>query len=379
MNVGLALLTLFPGRAGGAETYVRGLVGAFAAGDGPEKTTALVNRQSERALRELASPQLEFQLVDSYRPGDSRVTRLLAMEAARLRTGRIARDVPSDINLIHYPVTVPIPKLKAVPRVVSLLDLQHHDLPKMFSPAERSFRRWAYDRAAREANEVITISEFSAERISSQLGIGRERIHVIHLGIDHARFAPDGPSAEIPGLPQRYIFYPANQWPHKNHELLLKAFERVDDPELHLVLSGQAASQSSHSAAAGRVIRLGHVDADQVAGLYRGAEALIFPSLYEGFGLPPLEAMACGCPVAASDLTAISEVCGDAALLFDPTDADAIAAAIKQVTTDGELRDRLRQAGTQQAAQFTWAKAAHQHLEVYEAALGLGGNSLKAK
>ena len=140
MNVGLALLTLFPRRAGGAETYVRGLVAAFAAGDGPEKTTALVSWQSEPALRELAGPQLKLQLVGSYRPGDSRVTRLLAMEVARLRSGRIARDVPSGIDLIHYPVTVPIPKLKGIPRVVSLLDLQHHDLPKMFSSASRAAR-----------------------------------------------------------------------------------------------------------------------------------------------------------------------------------------------------------------------------------------------
>jgi glycosyltransferase involved in cell wall biosynthesis len=372
MDVGLSLLTLFPGRAGGAETYVRGLLGAFAAGEGPELATLLTSRYSGPSVSEFVGERIRVVPVDSYRPGNSRLTRLIAMQTARLNNGRIAGDVPTGLDLIHFPVTVPIPKVKGLPTVVSLLDVQHHDLPAMFSPAERAFRRWGYDNAARQANQVITITQFSADRITELLGIAADRVHAIHLGIDHDLFTPNGPAATVAGLPDRYLYYPANSWPHKNHRRLIEAFSRVDDPELGLVLTGANSDVLNLRADDARVHHLGHIAETEVAGLYRGAEALIFPSLYEGFGLPPLEAMACGCPVAASNVGAVAEVCGDAALLFDPEDVGAIADVITRVTTEESLRAELAAAGTARAAEFTWRKTARKHLEVYQQALAGG-------
>ncbi len=369
MNVGFSLLTLFPGQAGGAESYVRGLLAAYAAGAGPEMTTALVSRHSAPVVERLAGPHLKVQHVPSYRPGDSDLTRLLAMGAARITPARTARDLPANLDLIHYPVTVPIPRLQGVARVVSLLDVQHHDLPGAFSAAERRFRRWAYDDSARQADQVITITSFSAERIAERLGIDRGRIHPIHLGIDHERFTPNGPTTNLHGLPERYLYYPANAWPHKNHKLLLDAFSQIEDPSLHLILTGSGDSAALMHSAGQRIHHLGHVPADHVAPLLRGAQALIFPSLYEGFGLPPLEAMACGCPVAASNTGAVAEVCGDAALLFDPTSSSAVAGAIEQITSDQALRDQLRQSGIARAAGFTWDATAKQHSAVYRQAL----------
>ncbi len=366
MNVGFSLLTLFPGQAGGAESYVRGLLAAYAAGAGPEMTTALVSRHSAPVVERLARPHLKVQHVPSYRPGDSELTRLLAMSAARITPARTARDLPANLDLIHYPVTVPIPRLQGVARVVSLLDVQHHDLPGAFSAAERRFRRWAYDDSARQADQVITITSFSAERIAERLGIDRGRIHPIHLGIDHERFTPNGPTSDLPGLPERYLYYPANAWPHKNHKLLLDAFSQIEDPSLHLILTGSGDTAAVIRGASERIHHLGHVAADQVAPLLRGAQALIFPSLYEGFGLPPLEAMACGCPVAASNTGAIAEVCGDAALLFDPGDIDALVNAIDRIAGDDTLRSDLTARGLQRAAQFTWEKTAHRHRDLYK-------------
>jgi len=369
VNVGFSLLTLFPGQAGGAETYVRGLLAAYAAGAGPEMTTALVSRHSAPAVERLARPHLKVQHVPSYRPGDSDLTRLLAMGAARITPARTARDLPANLDLIHYPVTVPIPRLPGVARVVSLLDVQHHDLPGAFSAAERRFRRWAYDDSARQADQVITITSFSAERIAERLGIDRGRIHPIHLGIDHERFTPNGPTSDLPGLPERYLYYPANAWPHKNHKLLLDAFSQIKDPSLHLILTGSGDTTALMRGAGERIHHLGHVAADQVAPLLRGAQALIFPSLYEGFGLPPLEAMACGCPVAASNTGAVAEVCDDAALLFDATSSSAIAGAIDRIASDKALRDQLRQSGIARAAGFTWNATANKHTAVYRQAL----------
>jgi len=373
MNVGISLLTLFPGRVGGSETYVRGLLGAFATGCGPELSTLLTTRHSGPSVAEFAGERIKIAPVASYRPGDSRLTRLVAMQTARINIARIARDVPPDLDLIHYPVTVPIPKLDGLPRVVSLLDVQHHDLQAMFSPAERAFRRWGYDNSAREADEVITITQFSADRISELLGIEPERIHAIHLGINHDLFKPDGPTPSTDGLPSRYLYYPANAWPHKNHSRLIEAFSRIDDPELELVLTGGGKGPLTVTDNSARVHHLGYVDEQEVAALYRGAEAMIFPSLYEGFGLPPLEAMACGCPVAASKTGAVAEVCGDAALLFDPNDVDAIEAAISRISSDARLRSELSEAGIKRAANFTWERTARRHLEVYRNALAAQG------
>jgi glycosyltransferase involved in cell wall biosynthesis len=369
MNVGIALLTLFPGRVGGAETYVRGLLGAFAAGDGPELATALVSSRSGPSLEEFAGPHLKLARVDAYQAGNSNLTRLLAMESARFRKRPIARDVPDGIDVIHYPVTVPIPDLVGVPKVVTILDTQHRDLPQMFSRAERTFRRWAYDRAARQADAVITNTDFSADRIVHHLGIRRDKIHVIQLGIDHDRFTPEGPTPEIAGIPKRYVYYPANAWPHKNHRRLLEAFGRVDDPGLSLVLTGREMGSNELTELGARVVHLGHVPESQVAALYRGAQALIFPSLYEGFGFPPLEAMACGCPVAVSDNGAAAEVCGDAVLRFDPRSVEEITDAIERVAGEEDLRARLRARGITQAARFTWAHTARLHREAYREAL----------
>ena len=138
------------------------------------------------------------------------------------------------------------------------------------------------------------------------------------------------------------------------------------------MLTGQPYGREGILAGRERVRHLGHVPAERLPAILRGAEAMVFPSLFEGFGLPPLEAMACGVPVAASDRGAVGEVAGDAALAFDPTDTEAIAAAIERVTSDEALRARLRERGLQRAARFTWAACADAHLAAYRAA-GLGG------
>ena len=135
--------------------------------------------------------------VRSYRPGHSFPTRALAIAAARALPGRPARDVPEGLDLIHFPVTVPIPKT-ALPRVTTVYDVQHHDLPQFFSPIERAYRRWAYDGAARSSNLVVTTSAWSKVRIVELLDIPPERVEVIHMGVDTTRFTPEEPSRRCP-------------------------------------------------------------------------------------------------------------------------------------------------------------------------------------
>jgi glycosyltransferase involved in cell wall biosynthesis len=343
-HVALSLLTLFPGRVGGSETYVRGLIGEL----GDARLTLLANRHvgAEYAGR-------PARRVPAYRPGDSDLTRFAAMSLGRVWPRIDGRE----FDVVHYPLTVPVPAVRGAPWVVSLLDVQHHELPHMFSWAERRFRSWAYDGSARRADQVITISEHARTGIVEKLGIPAERVHAIHLGVDHDLFKPDGPGPE--GLPARYVVYPANLWPHKNHDGLLRAWERVSDPDLHLVLSGQTYGKPAPSGP--RVTHVGHIPLEDMPALLRGAQAMVFPSLFEGFGLPVLEAMACGTPVAASDRGAIAEVAGTTALLFDPEDPEAIAAAIEAVTSGSDRRA----ASIEHAASFTWRATAAEHMRVY--------------
>jgi len=379
MRVGLALLTLFPGRVGGSETYVRGLLREYRAGNGPDDVTVLANRHVMESYRELAGGPVRLQHVASYRPGDGTATRMLAMAGAAALPGRAARDIPPDLDLVHYGVTVPIPATTA-PRVVTLHDVQHHDLPGLFSGAERAYRRWAYDGSARQATVVVTSSEFSRGRIVEKLRIEPERVEVVHFGIDAERFAPgpregDDQALDGLGVRRRFAFYPANLWPHKNHERLLEALALLGDPELQLVLTGQdygrlerLRGRARELGVDPRVHHLGHVPASALSALYRRAELLVFPSLYEGFGAPPLEAMACGCPVAASDRASIPEVCGGAALLFDPESPESIAATVRSALEDEDVRARLRSDGLERAKAFTWRVAAERHQAIYERA-----------
>jgi glycosyltransferase involved in cell wall biosynthesis len=377
VHVGYALLTLFPGRVGGSETNVRGLLGEYADGNGPERVTVLANRHVMAAYGEFARGPVALHHVASYRPGDSLPTRALAMAAARALPRLAARDVPAGLDVVHYPVTVPIPETN-VPRVVTVFDVAHHDLPRAFPRAERAYRGWAYDGAARDADIAVTPSAFSAGRLAELAGVDRGRIEVVHMAIDHDLFTPDpDPAADttLPPLPDRFVVYPANLWPHKNHDVLLDAFAQLDDPDLQLVLTGQPygrlprlRARAERLGIEARLHHLGHLPHAQVPALYRRARAMVFPSLYEGFGAPPLEAMACGLPVAASLRGSLPEVCGDAAHGFDPTSPSATAAAIAAVTADEPLRERLRAAGRERAGEFTWSAAAAAHRAIYERA-----------
>jgi glycosyltransferase involved in cell wall biosynthesis len=361
VHVALSLLTLFPGKSGGTETIVRALVRELARADGPDRFTLLTTPRVERALAPAGLPTVR---AARYRDGESAPARLGAMTAAALAPRAVALGLPADVDVVHYPVTIPIPRAPTA-TVVSLHDMQHHEHPEFFSAPERVFRRFAYDRAAMSADRVVTLSEHARAQIVERLGIPGERVDVAHCGVDHERFTPEPTDVDATlDLPERYLVYPANLWPHKNHERLLRAFVRADVPELHLVLTGQTYGRRLALPDA-RVRHLGHVPADWLPALYRRATAAVFPSLFEGFGMPPIEAMACGTPAAVSDRGATAEVCGDAALRFDPEDEEPIADAIRRIVEDGAAREQLRERGLQRAARYRWDGFAAVHLEAY--------------
>jgi glycosyltransferase involved in cell wall biosynthesis len=256
------------------------------------------------------------------------------------------------LDAIHYPFTVGYPRTK-LPAAVTVHDVLHRE--PLRSP-RRLVRRFTYDGSSRRARLVIVPSEFVRGRTHDLLGIPSERIRVIYHGIDHDRFYPGDEPRE------GFLFYPAEPWPHKNHARLFAAFARLraEQPELELVLTGTGFRDLPPG-----VRTVGRVGWDELPSLYRSAGALVFPSLYEGFGLPPLEAMASGCPVACSTAGSLPEVCGNAAVYFDPTSVETMVTAIKEALVGEQV-----QKGLEQAARFTWEDCARGHEAVYRELIG---------
>jgi glycosyltransferase involved in cell wall biosynthesis len=349
MRVGISLLTLVPGVVGGSETYARELVRAL------ERVGELEYRVFKPAIVE----DVPGTTVESYRASRSMRGRLFAMGRATVVPWRLRRELELDaLDAIHFPLTVMLPRVKRPPAAVSLLDIQHLLFPEFFSRAELVYRWTVYGWSLRRARTVIAISEHVKETLVDKLGLEPERIEVIHLGLDHEVFRPNGAER------RPFLLYPANPWPHKNHGRLFEAFARARRarPELRLVLTGTGLERLG-TMPEGVEVR-GRVSRDELASLYRTASALVFPSLYEGFGQPPLEAMASGLPVAASRTGALPEVCGDAALYFEPTSVNEITEAILAVL---ERPEHLVERGLLRAARFTWDATARRHDDVYRA------------
>jgi glycosyltransferase involved in cell wall biosynthesis len=351
VRVGISLLTLAPGQLGGSETYVRALTRALASA-GTLEYTALVPGHCADAASGLNS--VPVRELAGVRSGGGRI---LSMRVAAQLSSSL-KHAGAELDIVHFPLTVQVRPFGR-PTVVTLHDLQHRDLPELFSRPTRAFRRLAYDRAPRRAAAVIVPSRFVQERVVEELGLASERVHVIPHGVDHAVFAPGKQEREP------FLLYPARPWPHKNHARLFAAFEllRSELSELRLVLTG--AGVDGLQGLPGGAEVLGDMPAPRLAALYRTAACLVFPSLYEGFGLPPLEAMACGCPVAASNVGPIPEICGEAAVYFDPRDPEAIANGVREALA---LADELRELGLARAAGFTWEQSARRHEDVYRAA-----------
>jgi glycosyltransferase involved in cell wall biosynthesis len=313
--VGISLLTLVPGVVGGQETYVRELT----------RTLARVGELDYRVFVPTIAPDVADGLpsreVTAYRASTSMPGRMAAMSLAAAYPRPVLRELElSSLDAVHFPLTVMLPRVRRPPAVTSMHDVQHFYFPRFFSRAELAYRAVVYRWTARLSRRLITGTEHAKVTLVERLGVEPDRVRVIPYGIDHERFRPDGREREP------FLLYPANPWPHKNHERLFEAFAlvRAKRPELRLVLTGHG-----HAAEAPPGVEVrGHVSLEELADLYRSAAALVFPSLYEGFGFPPLEAMASGCPVAVSTAGSLLEICGDAARTFDPTSVEEMAEAI---------------------------------------------------
>jgi len=249
-------------------------------------------------------------------------------------------------------------------QVCMLHDAAVFDQPQAYTRGFGLWYRFLFRHLARSARSLLTVSTFSRQRLIVRLGVASSRVGVIPNGGDHLdAVTPDDTVIAEHGLSGKaFLLAVGSANRNKNLGALVEAYRRLDsDPTRRLVIAGGSdKGVFAHSVVGDPddVIRVGPVNDAQLKSLYRHAVALVFPSLYEGFGLPPLESMACGCPVAAARAAAIPEICGDAALYFDPHSIDAITDAMRRLLADAPLRERLRVAGRARAATSRWADSA---------------------
>lgn len=278
-----------------------------------------------------------------------------------------------NIALFYSPVAEGIlfPNVAQIVTVHDLIPIQYPE----FNPKWIYYYDYILPIILNNSQAVICASNYTKQDLIKHYQIAEDKLHVVHAGLAHNLFKP----AHNPDILQRYslskyLLYVGDMRFYKNLERCLAAFEKLNLPEYQLVITGkkdhvfypEIRRQTKKSAVKDRIVFLDYVPLADLPSLYSMAEALIFASLYEGFGLPVLEAMACGCPVIASKVTSIPEVGGDSVYYVDPYDVDSISQGLYRVLTDRNLRANLRYKSLARAKLFSWSKMAQETLTVFE-------------
>lgn len=264
--------------------------------------------------------------------------------------------------------------------IVTLYDAMGWEHPEWLSMGNVAQLKHRLPKALKSGAHLVTSSHYSKRQIAERLNIADERITVIPLGLD-PRFSatPDPADADLLAklrIERPFVLTVGTLQPRKNVEAAIGALERLGSAaeDLKLVVAGARGwddgallARVSESPMSDQILLLGRVSDDELLALYRGAECFLFPSLYEGFGFPPLEAMACGTPVISSGRTSLTEAVGDAGIVVDPTNTEEIAEQLRSVLSSPELQTQLRERGIERAATFTWERSANETLAVYRA------------
>jgi glycosyltransferase involved in cell wall biosynthesis len=373
MHVGLNLVYLVPGETGGMETYAHELVTALSQADPALKLTAFVNSVAAASGEGSWSELAEVVTV----PVNARRRAEWVRGEQQLLPGLAQR---SGIDVLHSLAST-APVRGAFARVVTIHDLIYRRYPEAHFGLRSLGMRMLVPLAARRSHRVIAVSESTKRDLIELLRLDAGKIDVVPQGV---RIAPPGAVTAEAELRRRYglsgrrlLLSVSAKRPHKNIAALLDALARIPNERRPVLLvpgyetphEDELHQRAQQLGIAGDVRFAGWLDPADLEGLYAAADLFVFPSLYEGFGLPVLEAMARGAPVVSSNRSSLPEVAGDAALLVDPEDPAAMAQAIERVLSDAKEAERLRAAGREQAARFSWDATARGTLASYERAL----------
>lgn len=367
--IGVNLLWLVPGVVGGSEEYTVRLLQAVGPHLDPDLRLRLYGR------RDLFQryPDLAEAHQAVVAPADGNRVIRVARESTWLAAATV-----DDLVVHHAGGTMPL--RRSAPGLVTVHDLQPLEMPEHFHRLKRRWLARAIPAAVKAARLVLCPSQFTADRIATLLDVPRPRLRVIPHGHRSA-------GRDLSGIPDpagrfgRYVLLPAIAYPHKRHVDLVRAVGQLEPglDDLSIVLTGRAGpeldairTEAFRSGVADRVHVLGRVPAAELEALYRSAQALVFPSSYEGFGNPALEAMSYECPAVVSDGGALPEVVGDAGVVVPVGDVGALSAAIAKVATDQGFAEDLRRRGRERAATFDVGIAAARLAEVYRESVGVG-------
>lgn len=369
-TIGVNLLWLAPGVVGGSEEYTLRLLRAV---DRIGSDDLWIRLYGQTELFE-AHPDLTSRFECQIAPGFG------SNKAARIVTEHtwLAAATRHD-DVVHHAGGV-VPAVRSTPTVLTIHDLQPLEMPEHFSAVKQKWLATMIPRSVRAARLVLCPSDFTAERIQLLLNISPAKIRVVRHGHEPVESGVLDPAvdAELRERYGRFLLLPAISYPHKRHADLIVALDRLRDrfPDVSVVMTGRPGSENGalrdltrRLSLTGRVHQLGRVAEEELDALYRSATALVFPSEYEGFGNPVLEAMARGCPVVTTDATALPEVSGVAGLIVPTGHPVALAAAIARVIDEPGLREQLVAAGIERAQKFSWLDAGQDLIDCYRQAL----------
>jgi glycosyltransferase involved in cell wall biosynthesis len=371
MKVGIVALNYFPGTAGGIESYFHDLLQELQRLDQSTSYVIFASPKSIDAIS-LQSPNFikipveEDLIIKTLRK--FRLTRLVQYSG-------LAKQIEGhNCDVLHFPLQVMIPSRIKGKVVLSCMDLQQEYLPEMFSVHDLEARRNSYRPSVERADHVIAISDFTKHSIAEKYNINPDKITTVHLAHE-AQIYNATPVKTSVSLPRPYFYYPAATWPHKNHLRLLEAFAKFEQlhPDFSMVFSGikmQATNEIERKIKElnldGKVLITGYLPRVELPALYQKACALVFPSLFEGFGIPLVEAMACGCPILCSKVTSLPEIAKNTAVYFDPYDIDDMASKMEELVLNQGLREKLISYGYERAKFFSNKKMAQATLRIYE-------------
>ena len=350
-RIAVNLLHIVPGEVGGSEEYAVRTLSAFARYGSADLAPVLhVLAPFVEAHRPLCEA---FETVISPLDGANRARRILAES-----TWLAART--ASVDAVHH-LGGRLPGRSRRPAAVTVHDLQPLLRPENFSPARRAFMAWSLPRTARRADLLVATSQAVADKLASRLGVGAERLAVVSVGAERIADGPNRPT-DPPT-----VLYPSATYPHKNHVVLIEAFARIANrhPDARLVMTGApgraAAAVRAAVTATGlgeRITLTGRIPAAELDTLLAGAAVVAFPSTYEGFGIPVLEALAAGVPVVVGAGTPAAEMAGSQAPVVDPSDPAGWAEALDLLLSDTDRRNRVARSGLARVVGRTWTDSA---------------------
>lgn len=387
---------IIPGQVGGIESYTVGLIETLLSIPSRISRVVLATRPENHALfsvyasdrcQVICTPRPDYQgqpvanwadLARIDKPAHDRLLR-------QYQLAKVAMLHEMGVQVVHFPGSSINPIEIDLPVVLNLHDLQHRHYPEYFTADEIALREKWWLAAGARADAIVAGSQYIADDLHQQLNVPRQKLFVATEIMQQSYF--DEPTGAFLAdlktryrLPERFLIYPAAVWPHKNHRRLIEAFirQQLATPDalsgVQLILTGGGQADSflpsliAESGAQQSIRLLGRVPTDDLRGLYTLAMGMIFPSEYEAWSLPIMEAMACGCPVLSSNVTSLPEEVADAGLLFDPTRIDDIALSIHRLCTDDKLRQRMSRRGRQRVRQFTPGRYLQVVLSAYDSA-----------